>query len=161
MRGVVTREMIGTAMIKKAIPADVIDIKSCAEEAYADFVALIGQKPAPMIADFASCIRKGDVYVVSDAANSVAGFIIFYQCENHMFLENVAVRKASRGKGVGKALVAYCEAEARQLGLTSMVLYTNEKMPANLEIYPHLGFVEIDRKKESGFNRVYFRKALD
>ncbi|MEQ9160672.1 MAG: hypothetical protein RLO10_10775 [Roseovarius indicus] len=41
-----------------------------------------------------------------------------------------------------------------------MQLYTNEKMVANLSIYPHLGYAETDRRTEDGFNRVYFEKRV-
>jgi len=30
----------------------------------------------------------------------------------------------------------------------------------NLELYPHLGFVEVDRRVDEGFDRVYFAKAV-
>lgn len=33
-------------------------------------------------------------------------------------------------------------------------LYTNEKMTENLSIYPKLGYVEVGRRTENGFNRV-------
>ena len=114
-----------------------------------------------MVADFAAQISEGCLYVASQADDTVEGFIVFFQREGHMFLENVAVRNASSGKGLGKALVAYCEAEAKRVGLASVELYTNEKMTANLTIYPHLGYEEFDRREEDGFRRVYFRKLLD
>ena len=41
-----------------------------------------------------------------------------------------------------------------------MRLYTNEKMIDNLSIYPKLGYVEVARRTESGFNRVYFERSL-
>jgi hypothetical protein len=37
-------------------------------------------------------------------------------------------------------------------------LYTNEKMTDNLSIYRKLGYVEVARRTENGFNRVYFEK---
>jgi GNAT superfamily N-acetyltransferase len=77
-----------------------------------------------------------------------------------MLLENVAVSKAGRGKGIGKALIQFCEAQATRLGLGSVCLYTNEKMTDNLSIYPRLGYVEVQRRSEDGFDRVYFEKRL-
>jgi hypothetical protein len=49
---------------------------------------------------------------------------------------------------------------AVRLGLRRVHLYTNAKMTANLSIYPRLGYVEIDRRSEDGFDRVYFEKRL-
>jgi hypothetical protein len=33
-------------------------------------------------------------------------------------------------------------------------------MVENLAYYPRLGYVEYDRRREDGFDRVYFRKRL-
>lgn len=76
-------------------------------------------------------------------------------------LENIAVMPSAAGKGIGKSLIAFCENETRRLGLLTVETYTNEKMTENLSIYPRLGYVEIDRRTENGFNRVYFQKKLD
>lgn len=147
-------------MIRKATPDDETDVRACAEEAYEQYVVAIGKKPAPMVADFGAQISRGCLYVACQDA-MIEGFIVFFQREDHMFLENVAVRKASSGKGLGKILMAYCEAEAKRARLSSIELYTNEKMTANLSIYPHLGYKEFDRREEDGFHRVYYRKLLD
>lgn len=61
---------------------------------------------------------------------------------------------------MGKALIAFCENEARRLGLDAVRLYTNEKMTANLSIYLRLGYTETGRRIEDGFKRVFFEKLL-
>ena len=88
------------------------------------------------------------------------GFIVFFPRGDHIFLENVAVAETAAGHGVGRALIGFCEAEARRLGLASVQLYTNEKMAANLSIHPHLGYAETERRTEDGFHRVYFEKRV-
>jgi GNAT superfamily N-acetyltransferase len=70
------------------------------------------------------------------------------------------VSEAGRGQGIGKALIQFCEAQARRLGLVSVRLYTNAKMTDNLSIYPRLGYIEVERRSEDGFDRVYFEKHL-
>lgn len=147
-------------MIRKAVEGDVASIRACAEHAYDRYVAAIGRKPAPMVADFASQIAAGDVYVATDEQRAILGFIVFYEEGTHIMLENVAVFPDAAGRGVGKALIGFCEDEARRRGLNAVHLYTNEKMTENLRIYPRLGYVEVGRRTEDGFNRVYFEKAL-
>lgn len=132
----------------------------CAEDAYEQYVAAIGKKPAPMVADFGSLIASGSVYVAAETDAELIGFIVFYQEDDHFMLENVAVRSSAAGKGVGKLLIAFCEEKAKQAGAKRIKLYTNEKMSENLSIYPHLGYQETDRKTEDGFNRVFFEKSL-
>jgi GNAT superfamily N-acetyltransferase len=63
------------------------------------------------------------------------------------------------GRGVGKALIGFCENAARRL-ISTVHLYTNEMMTENLSIYPKLGYVEVGKRTEDGFNRVYFEKTL-
>jgi hypothetical protein len=64
------------------------------------------------------------------------------------------------GQGSDKSLIQFCEAQAVHLGLGSVHLYTNAKMTENLSIYPRLGYIEVSRHSEDGFDRVYFEKSL-
>ncbi|MNL29311.1 Acetyltransferase (GNAT) family protein [compost metagenome] len=147
-------------MIRLAVAADENDIRTCAEGAYTRYITVIGRRPAPMDADFAAQIAVGHVHVSTGPAGELQGFIVFCVEAEHIMLENVAVMPAAAGKGIGKALIGFCEDEARRLGFSAVQLYTNEKMTENLSIYPRLGYVEIDRRTENGFNRVYFEKRL-
>ena len=147
-------------MIRPAQPRDESAIRECAEQAYARYVPAIGRKPAPMLADFAAQIAAGVVYVATDEHGTFQGFVVFYpECE-HVLLENVAVLPSAAGQGVGKSLISFCEDTGRQLGMSTVQLYTNEKMTENLAIYPRLGYVNVGRRTEDGFNRVYFEKRL-
>jgi ribosomal protein S18 acetylase RimI-like enzyme len=147
-------------VIRQAEASDEGEIKDCAEQAYARYVALIGRKPAPMVADFAAQIAAGEVYVATDDQKTFQGFIVFYAEEGHILLENVAVLPRAAGRGVGRMLIGFCENAARRSGMNAVHLYTNEKMTDNLSIYVKLGYVEVARRSENGFNRVYFEKCL-
>ena len=147
-------------MIRLAVAADEQAVRDCAEQAYERYVAAIGRKPAPMVADFAAQIADGQVFVATDAEGGLLGFIVFYAEADHMALENVAVRPSAAGRGIGKALIGFCEAQAQARGLARVHLYTNAKMTGNLSIYPRLGYVEVDRRSDNGFDRVFFEKGL-
>jgi GNAT superfamily N-acetyltransferase len=142
-------------MIRQAVADDEVAVRACAEQAYAQYVCVIGQKPAPMLADFRAQIAAGYVYLSTGEQEELRGFIVFFPVDQHMFLESVAVSEAGRGKGIGKSLVQFCEAQALRLGLGSVHLYTNVKMTDNLSICPRLGYVEVERRSEDGFDRVY------
>lgn len=146
-------------MIRPAVASDEREIRACAELAYARYVPSMGQKPAPMLADYAAQIAAGEVYVATDDREAFQGFIVFYAEDGHIMLENVAVLPRAAGRGVGKKLIGFCENAARRRGM-NVRLYTNEKMTENLSIYPRLGYVEVGRRTENGFNRVYFEKTL-
>lgn len=147
-------------MIIQAQIDDLAAIKLCAELAFAPYVGVIGRKPAPMVADFAKLILEKKVYIKKDGEQNLTGFIVFYPQGDAMHLENIAVMPFAHGKGIGRQLMNYCEERAIALGCYAIELYTNEKMSANLAIYPKLGYLETDRRIEDGFHRVYFRKQL-
>lgn len=149
-----------TPLIRPATPEDLAQIRACAQQAYARYVPLIGQEPAPMRADFAAQIAMGQVHVAADHGGGFLGFIVFYPQGNHLLLENVAVAPEAAGRGIGKALIGFCEDSARQAGARGVRLYTNARMVENLAIYPRLGYRETDRRTEDGFDRVYFEKPL-
>ncbi|NIC06160.1 GNAT family N-acetyltransferase [Halomonas sp. DX6] len=119
----------------------------------------IGREPAPMHADFASQIGQGSVDVAA-CVSKIAGFVVFYPAGDHILLENVAVLPAYSGRGIGRRLIEHVERAAREAGYGAVELYTNEAMTENLAMYPKLGYVEVGRRREAGFNRVFFRKRL-
>jgi ribosomal protein S18 acetylase RimI-like enzyme len=147
-------------VIRQASAKDEPEIRNCAEQAYARYIPLIGRKPAPMVADFRAQITTGDIYIATDDDGILQGFIVFYPEEQHILLENVAVLPSAAGQGIGKALISFCEDKARQRGFSAVHLYTNEKMTENISIYLRLGYTEVTRRAEDGFNRVFFEKAL-
>lgn len=146
-------------IIRKAVGTDLAQIKSCAEAAYTMYIERIGEKPAPMVADFAGAIENENIYVMDDAGQ-VCGFVIFYRRDDHVHLENVAVNPDYQQRGIGSRLIEFVEQQARAASYSRIELYTNARMTENLEIYPRLGYQEFDHRLEDGFDRVYFRKAL-
>jgi ribosomal protein S18 acetylase RimI-like enzyme len=75
-------------------------------------------------------------------------------------VDNVAIHPDYQGKGLGLKLMALAEEEAQRLGLTTVTLYTNERMTENIELYKRLGYTETKRKTEQGYQRVYMRKPV-
>ncbi len=138
---------------------DLAAIAECAAQAYQPYVVRMGKEPAPMVADFKAQIDDGIVHVMVDD-EGLAGFIVFYRRGDHLHLENVAVFPGRQGQGVGARLIGFVESTARRQGFKAVELYTNEKMTENLAYYPRLGYREISRGEQDGFNRVYYRKEL-
>ena len=149
-------ESANRVVIKKACAGDVTAIRQCAVEAYSKYIERIGKPPAPMVAEFEALVSVGQV-VVACYEERLVGYVVYYQIRDIMHLENVAVYPAFSGMGIGKLLIRYVEDEARNLGLVAVELYTNEAMTENLSLYPALGYEEYDRRREAGFNRVYYR----
>ncbi|WLD58726.1 GNAT family N-acetyltransferase [Salinispirillum sp. LH 10-3-1] len=145
--------------IRPALPSDFVDIQSCAQSAYAKYVERMGREPAPMHADFATQIAHGWV-VVAVCEAGLAGYIVFYFKNDHAHIENVAVSPEFSGHGIGKRLLEHAERAAQDVGCVAVELYTNEAMTENLAMYPKLGYIEVERRREDGFSRVFFRKQV-
>ncbi len=145
--------------IRLAKPTDTPAVEACARLAYQPYVKRMQQKPAPMIANFTLQISDGFVWVAIKN-NSIAGYVVFYPLANSMHLENVAVLPSMAGMGIGKQLIEHVEQQACAQNIYRLELYTNEMMHENINMYVHLGFTEIERRSQGGFNRVFFEKRL-
>lgn len=146
--------------IRPATLADVAGIEQLVHAAYAPYVERIGRPPAPMTADYhAAVIGTDQVDVIVDDG-ALAGVLVTVAEPDHLLIENVAVAPWAQGRGHGRALLAHAEAQARQRELPQLRLYTNAFMTENLVLYPRLGYVEVDRRTENGFDRVYFVKTV-
>jgi ribosomal protein S18 acetylase RimI-like enzyme len=146
--------------IVRAGQAHLDAVRVCAWAAYEKYVGPIGREPAPMVADFAAQIAEGLIDVALNGQARVVGFIVCYPRRDHLHIENLAISPAAQGAGVGTRLLCHAEARAGEFGLNAIELYTNAKMIEGLAFYPARGFVEIERRHEAGFDRVYFRKEL-
>ncbi len=146
-------------IIRPAVPDDVEPIAAIAEAAYSIYVEAMGQKPAPMIADFTAQVSQGIVWVGEDAG-VVCAYVVAYPKDDHTHLENVAVDPSCQGKGYGLQMVKFVEAMAREQKRSAVELYTNIKMTGNQKWYPAIGYQEIDRREEDGFFRIFYRKQI-
>ncbi|MEM9791509.1 MAG: GNAT family N-acetyltransferase [Pseudomonadota bacterium] len=142
--------------IRHATAEDINGILSCVESAFAPYTTVIGQRPAPLDADYRALILDQCVWVPQDTPS--AGFAVFYAQGDLMHLETVAVHSDHQGKGIGTLLIEMCEARAKDLMLSGVALYTNAAMIRNLNLYPRLGYGVAERKRVGGFDRVYYIK---
>jgi ribosomal protein S18 acetylase RimI-like enzyme len=97
---------------------------------------------------------------VAESHGTIVGVIVLTVNDEGFLIDNVAVHPSHRGKGLGKALLEFAEAEARHAGFDSIYLYTHEKMTENLALYSRIGYVEYDRRSQGDFSLVYMRKQL-
>lgn len=146
--------------VRLAASGDTDRIRDIAWRAYEKYIPRIGREPAPMVADFDAHIERGEVSVVETEAG-IIGYLVAYARDADYFVENVAVDSGVMGAGVGKALMAHAEAEARKHGREAIRLYTNVHMHENFSFYAALGYRRTHEVTEAGFRRVYFKKVLE
>ena len=145
--------------MRTATAADAPAISLLVDAAYRHYVERIGFPPRPMQDDYTQVIRKAQVTVAEDDA-AIIGVIVLGVDAEGFFIDNVAVHPSYRGRGVGKRLLEFAEAEARRAGFDSIYLYTHEKMTENIALYSRIGYEEYDRRRQDGFSLVYMRKPL-
>jgi ribosomal protein S18 acetylase RimI-like enzyme len=145
--------------IRQATEDDLPAVVDLVERAYEPWIERIGRRPAPMDGDYAALIGAGEVHLLDDGGRTV-GLVIVRDLGDHLVVDNVAVDPDHQGRGHGRALLAFAERRAAELGLTELRLYTNALMTENIALYRRLGWRDYDRHSERGFMRVYFRKRL-
>jgi GNAT superfamily N-acetyltransferase len=115
-----------------------------------------------MLADYARLIAGGRVHVIEDdeRGGRLLGLIVLVDEPDHLHVENVAVAPGAQGRGLGRALMAFAEGEARRRGHGEIRLYTHRKMVETPPFYAALGYEEIGRGVQDGYDRIFFRKRL-
>jgi ribosomal protein S18 acetylase RimI-like enzyme len=145
--------------IRPAQSGDAEAVRELVRSAYAVYVPRIGREPAPMGADYEALIGEGAVSVAAED-DSIVGVLVLRPLRDSLLVENVAVAPDKQRRGIGRALLAFAEQRARELDLSKISLYTNSRMTENLSLYPRLGYIEVGRREEHGFQRVFFEKSL-
>ncbi|KAJ7158218.1 acyl-CoA N-acyltransferase [Mycena crocata] len=140
-------------------------ISTMVNAAYSHYIERIGKPPAPMTADYAQLIETQDVYVLRNNEDStILGSIVLCaegnESDKSIKVNNLVVNPAAQGRGFGRRLMDHAEDVARARGYTALTLFTNVKMHENIALYAKMGFVEVGRRIEDGYERVYFRKEL-
>ena len=113
-----------------------------------------------MSADHARAVRDHLVMLCEDGDELVA-LVELIPAEDHLLIENLAVKPGNQGKGLGEIMLGQAEAVARSLALNEIRLYTNAAFATNLEFYQRRGFIEYRRgSMVAGSTTVFMRKML-
>jgi GNAT superfamily N-acetyltransferase len=113
-----------------------------------------------MLEDYGRVIGQHPV-MVAEVQGELAGFLVLDETPEGFRLMNVAVDPRYQNTGVGRALLAFAEQEARRRSHASIYLSTHEKMTENQRHYAKIGYREYLRQVEAdGHCRVYMRKSL-
>jgi ribosomal protein S18 acetylase RimI-like enzyme len=146
-------------VIRPAQPDDTEVVRDVVHAAYAHYVSRIGKPPGPMLDDYAQRIADGQTWVLEDA-DRIVGILVLEEGTDGFLLDNIAVSPECQGKGHGRVLMEFAEAEALRRGYREIRLYTHVLMTENIALYRRGGFVETHRISEKGYDRVYMTKQL-
>jgi ribosomal protein S18 acetylase RimI-like enzyme len=147
----------GSGELRLAGSADLETVCALVHDAYVHYVPRIGRQPGPMQDDYERRIAAAQVWLL-ERDRTVLGLVVLEEQDGFLLLDNVAVAPAAQGRGFGRKLIAFAEEEASRRGFDEIRLYTHALMVENIALYQRLGFVEIARVHEKGFDRVYMAK---
>jgi ribosomal protein S18 acetylase RimI-like enzyme len=147
-------------VIRRARTGDQAAVEAIVTAAYMPYIERIGKPPGPMLDDYGALIAEGTVSVFQADDDAIAAMIVLLPKPDHLLLDNIAVQPERQGQRLGRRLIEFAEAEARRLGYAELRLYTHEKMVENIALYGRLGFEEIGRGREAGYDRVFMTKRL-
>jgi ribosomal protein S18 acetylase RimI-like enzyme len=153
--------------ITLALPSDIAAIKLLIHRAYSPYITrLNGKHPAPMTADLSSLISCSQLFVLrlpDSSDDEIVGCIslsLSAASAEMLEINNLAVGVGMQGRGLGKLLLGFAVERAREKGCREVGLYTNVMMVENLRLYTKLGYREVSRYSEDGFERVGFRMIV-
>jgi [ribosomal protein S18]-alanine N-acetyltransferase len=95
------------------------------------------------------------VYVLRTPECAVAGFCAFWLVFDEIHINNVAVRPAYRGRGLGTSLMHHILAEARRLGARRATLEVRNSNQGARRLYERLGF------RVAGTRRNYYSHPVE
>ena len=143
--------------IRRATLADMPVVQKIVEAAYAEYVPLIGRRPAPMDADYAAAIAAGQLYVLG---NPTLGCLVMFPEGAAIEIDMIAVAPQAQGQGIGRRLLDFAADHARSTGQSKLTLYTNAKMARNVVIYEKYGFTITHRATVDGFDRIFMEMVV-
>ena len=81
----------------------------------------IGKPPGPMLDDYPQRIADEQTWVLEDAGR-IVGILVLEETSSGFLLDNIAVLPDCQGKGFGRRLIEFAEAEARRRGFHEILL---------------------------------------
>ncbi len=140
--------------LRRATDMDAAALKAVIKAAYARYDDRDLSLPA--VEDgLRDIIAETPVFVAEDSGGILGGLVLRFNPDNAQ-IENVAVSPLAGGRGIGKALLAHAEGEAKSAGFSELVLATHFALPENIALYAHLGWQETGREGV----KVYMSKPL-
>ncbi|MEO3474558.1 GNAT family N-acetyltransferase [Roseomonas sp. CAU 1739] len=144
---------------RRANPADAAAIRTVTREAYARWVPLIGREPLPMRVDYDAAVMEHR-FDLFQRGPDILALIETALRDDHLWIENIAVRPDQQGQGLGSRLLAHAETLAREAGRAELRLLTNAAFASNVALYEQRGYAVTAREAFQGGTTVFMRKAI-
>lgn len=147
--GVTVRPMRGDS-------AEIAAVVALIRDSFADYVDRLDPPPSAVreTAESIAALQGREFGLVAEADGAVVGCLFLQRREGgDIYIARVAVTRAHRRGGVGRALMTAAEAEARRLGGARLTLGVRLALDDNRRFFASLGFVEGALHAHPGYDR--------
>ncbi len=93
---------------------------------------------------------RSETFFVAQAGGDIIGSIFCARKDGALYLTRMAVLPAWRKRGVGRALMAAVEAEARRIGAARLTLRVRKNLPGNRVYFERFGFAVTGEGQDPG-----------
>jgi N-acetylglutamate synthase-like GNAT family acetyltransferase len=142
-------------LIRTARPEEAEAIVALIQRAFGEYRGKL-RPESGALRETAETIRaamKADRILLAERAGRVLGCVSVRWKEDCAYAGRLAVEPMERGIGVGRALVAAAEAEARRMGMDRLRVDVRLKLRDNRAFFRALGFVEGAERCHAGFSQ--------
>jgi GNAT superfamily N-acetyltransferase len=101
------------------------------------------------IDDVAARFKAGPI-LIAEEGGELIGSVFCAVKGDGLYLTRMAVRPSRQGQGVGRALLAAAEAEARRQGVPRLTLRVRTNLPGNRAYFEHAGFAVTGQGQDPG-----------
>ena len=129
----------GTWELRRAKAQDHDRLVALQHAAYARNRDLLGVEPIPLQADYHAVLREKEVWLAEEGESLVAALVLEPRT-NDLLIESIATDPARQNAGLGGALLSAAETRARDLGHTSVRLYTGTVLTHLTSWYARHGY---------------------
>jgi ribosomal protein S18 acetylase RimI-like enzyme len=131
--------MTALADLRRAIAADIPALTALQRAAYARNRDILGVEPLPLRADYDAIFANYETWLAEDDG-ALVGALILEPRPDDLLIWSIATSPTAQRRGLGNRLLAAAEERARQLGLSTMRLYTGQKLVSNVAWYQRHGY---------------------
>lgn len=149
VNGVTVRPMRGDS-------AEIAAVVALIRDAFADYLDRLDPPPSAVkeTAETITALLGREYGLVAEADGVAVGCLFLQRREGgDIYVGRVAVVRAHRRGGVGRALMAAAEAEARRLGGARLTLGVRLALDGNRRFFASLGFVEGELHAHPGYEK--------
>lgn len=106
-------------------------------------------------------INKGGYIFFAKLNDTIVGTVALMPTKDGLFeLTKMAVSPKFRGYKIGQKLMQHCISFSKEIGLESLILYSNSVLENAIYIYRKYGFIEVPVEKNSPYKRSDIKMVL-